>query len=413
MDKVFAIVTLVNNTVIRAVQSPLDSGRLPYHVFCWSRRAGHWTGVGIGEQVRTPQRVLNAATRAMLNNAGKSSGAQVVMDPNAVEPADTDTRIVGDKLWYLRNGATTDDVRKVFAAFNWPNTTAQLMTVVDFALKMFEEQSNIPLVTQGQSGKTTPDTFSGQQLQDNNANQLLRSVGYALNDQITTPLVDMFYEWLMLDEGVPNDEKGDYKVDTSGALALIEKAMKDKFFMSLLGMDPMRMQAFGIDPRKVFAEAARVNRLAPAEVQHDEETQKKIDSQPPPPPVEMQVAQLRAASAEKIAQSRDQLAGQKNQNDLDRDTAYNNSLSERARTDRELGIEELRLKLRILETQERMSLQDAKVKVFDTTAKLQVQKELSAQDIAAALHKHHNPPPVITPPTEPAGRAQDGQAFEA
>ena len=49
---------------------------------------------------------------------------------------------------------------------------------------------------------------------------LLRNVGFGLNDTVTTPLVDAFYEWLLLDPDVPDDEKGDYQVDTSGALAI-------------------------------------------------------------------------------------------------------------------------------------------------------------------------------------------------
>jgi hypothetical protein len=45
--------------------------------------------------------------------------------------------------------------------------------------------------------------------------------------------------------------------------------------------------------------------------------------------------------------------------------------------------------------------------------KLRTQKELSFTDNAIELHKHHNPPPVINPPTEPAGKAKPGKAFQA
>jgi hypothetical protein len=41
----------------------------------------------VGEQVKTPQQICNAATRALLNNAARSSGSQVVVDAEAVMPA--------------------------------------------------------------------------------------------------------------------------------------------------------------------------------------------------------------------------------------------------------------------------------------------------------------------------------------
>jgi hypothetical protein len=66
--------------VVRATINPLDSGSFPYHSVPWQRRAGHWAGIGVGEQIRMPQKMINAATRAMLNNAGKSSGSQIVVD---------------------------------------------------------------------------------------------------------------------------------------------------------------------------------------------------------------------------------------------------------------------------------------------------------------------------------------------
>ena len=415
-DTVFAIITLVNDTVIRAVLNPLESGRLPYQVFCWSRRAGHWAGVGVAEQVAVPQLILNGASRAMLNNAAASAGSHVIMDDNAVDPAAAgDYRLgVGDKLWFLRKGAVTDDVRKVFASFQWPNTTAQLMTIIEWAFKLFEEHSSIPLITQGQSGDTTPDTFSGQQLQDNNANQLLRDVGFALNDQITTPLVDQMYEWLLLDETVPNDEKGDYQVDTSGAMAIIEKALSEQRMPMLLQMSTN--PAYGLNPKLCAEGVIRNWRMVPAQFQYTAAELEQMAQQPPPEDPAIQAAKIRAESAEKIAQSRDQLAGQRNAADIDRDTKYNESLAARDQANAQLKLEELRLKVRLAEleyaAQERISLQEAKVKLADTSMKLTTTKELAALKTDAASKGEPTPKPVISPVIEPAGRADEGRSFE-
>ncbi len=407
VDEVQAIVTIVNDRVIRATLPMLQSERLPYRVFNWRRRAGHWAGVGVAEQIKTPQKIVNAATRAMMNNAGMSAGSQIVSIAGALTPADNNNKVTPDKQWWLDPASGIDDVRKAFAAFEWPNKTPQLMSVVEYGFKLAEEHSSIPLITQGQSGKTTPDTFGGQQLQDNNANQLLRDVGFGLNDTVTTPMVDDFYEWLLLDPEVPDDEKGDFQVDTSGALAIIEKALQDQFIPQLVAAskDP----AYDLHPGRCMEALLRSKRLSPAQFQLTESEKEAKAQQPPPVPPQIEAAKIRAASAEKIAQEQIALAAQRNQNDLDRDTAYQQSLNERGQANDALKIEELRLKVRLAELEyanrQQISLQEAKVKLATETMGIQAQFKLAGMDGKG--------PEVATPPTEPPGRADPGEAYQS
>ena len=408
VDEVQAVVTLVNDRVVRAIRPVLESDNLPYRVFNWRRRAGHWAGVGVAEQVKTPQKVVNAATRAMLNNAGMSAGSQIVSIMGALIPADGSNKITPDKLWWLdpASAAGIDDVRKAFAAFEWPNRTPQLMSIVEYGFKLAEEHSSIPLITQGQSGDTTPDTFGGQQLQDNNANQLLRDVGFGLNDTVTTPLVDDFYEWLLLDPDVPDDEKGDYQVDTSGALAIIEKALQDQFIPQLVAAskDP----AYELHPGRCMEAMLRSKRLSPEQFQLTEAEKEAKAKQPPPKAPAVEAAEIRANAQVQVAQSRDQLMVEKIRVDTDRDTMHLQAQTERTAMEREGTLEELRLRERIAllqyATQERISLQEAKVALARDTMKLQVQKELAGADGEG--------PQVATPPTEPEGRAAPGRAYQ-
>ena len=408
VDEVQAVVTLVNDRVVRAIRPVLESDNLPYRVFNWRRRAGHWAGVGVAEQVKTPQKVVNAATRAMLNNAGMSAGSQIVSIMGALIPADGSQKITPDKLWWLdpASAAGIDDVRKAFAAFEWPNKTPPLMSIVEYGFKLAEEHSSIPLITQGQSGDTTPDTFGGQQLQDNNANQLLRDVGFGLNDTVTTPLVDDFYEWLLLDPDVPDDEKGDYQVDTSGALAIIEKALQDQFIPQLVAAskDP----AYDLHPGRCMEALLRSKRLSPEQFQLTEAEKEAKAKQPPPKAPAVEAAEIRANAQVQVAQSRDQLMVEKIRVDTDRDTMHLQAQTERTAMEREGTLEELRLRERIAllqyATQERISLQEAKVALARDTMKLQVQKELAGADGEG--------PQVATPPTEPEGRAAPGRAYQ-
>jgi len=198
-EDVFALVTVVNDCVVRATINPLDSGRLPYNVVAWSRRAGSWAGVGISEQVAMPQRMCNASTRSLLNNAGFSAGVQIVMNKGVVTPADGNYAITPNKIWYI-TGEPTDqnlDATKVFNAVIIPNVGDQLMKIVEYAFRLAEEASNIPVLAQGQTGERMPDTFGAAELLNSNANTLLRDIGYSYDDGITEPMIHAFYEWFV------------------------------------------------------------------------------------------------------------------------------------------------------------------------------------------------------------------------
>ncbi|MFZ0709621.1 MAG: hypothetical protein WAM53_06235, partial [Terrimicrobiaceae bacterium] len=276
--EVYCIVTLINDSVVRAAINPLDSGEFPYHSMPWQRRDRHWAGVGVAEQMRAPQRITNASLRALLNNAGISAGVQLIIDEAAIRPADGNMVITPNKIWYKTNDGPVD-VRQAFMAIEIPNVTQPMMEIITMGERFAEETTSIPLITQGQSGATTPDTFGAAQLQNNNANQLLRSIGYAFDDYITEPVVRQYYEWLLLDTDVPNEEKGEYQIDAHGSIALVERAIQDQSIaqMGNMAANPI----YGIDPKKWAKLFLKSKRLSPEEVQYTEEEQAKLDAAPP------------------------------------------------------------------------------------------------------------------------------------
>jgi hypothetical protein len=288
-EEVCAIVEMVNDTVIRAIINPLDSGAFPYRVMSWSRRAGHWAGEGVGEKMFMPQRAVNASTRAMFNNAGVASGVQIVLSQQGITPADGVWQITPNKLWYATGDAA--DVAKAFALFTIPDIQQQLQAIIEYGMKLAEEQTGIPLVTQGQVGQTTPQTFGQAELQNDNAHVWLRSIGKRYDDLITEPLVNDFYEWLLLDPSVPNDEKGDYRVNAQGSSAMVERAIQEQTWPALLNASAN--PAYKINPAKVVAEWLKSKRINPRDVQYTEDEQKQMDAQPPAPPVQVMVEQQR------------------------------------------------------------------------------------------------------------------------
>lgn len=414
VESVHAIVTLVNDTPIRVTVNPLESGRFPYRVGCWRPREGFWAGIGVAEQLSFPQRLINAAVRAGMANAAKSAGSIVVINDQMLRPMDTRWALTPDKLFGTTSEYTVDDVRKAMHVFQIPNVTPAIMQWVELALRLAEESTNIPLITQGQSGKDTPDTFGGQQLQDNNAMQLLRDVGYGIAEDISNPLGGDLYEWLLLDPDIPPEEKGDAQIDANAAMAMVEKALNDQAVLMMfpLVQDP----ECGFDKREYAKQWMRIKRLNPGDMMMTDEAYEARKKQPPPPPPQIAAAQIRAQSAEKIAAGNQNLQAQRNAQDLDRDVLYEQSLVAREQIAGSRAENELQMKWQIamLEyaRENKINLQDAKVELAKLSMELRMTEKLAALKTDPASHDKPTVKPVATPPVEPPGKADEGRSYE-
>ena len=395
-EQVYGIVTMINDSVVKATANPLDSGEFPYHAMPWQRRTGSWAAVGIGEQIATPQKMLTAAVRAMLDNAGISAGGQIVIDTGVITPADGEMGMSPHKIWYMNGDSEKLNVNEAFGLFKIDNVTAELMEIVNLAMRLGEESTSIPLITQGQSGPTTPDTFGAAQLQNNNANQLLRSIGYTFDDHITEPETRQYYEWLLLDPDVPDDEKADWTVDAHGSNALVEQALQNQFIPTLASL--VLNPAYGFSPKKWAEMLVRANKLQPKDFQYTEEEQARIDAVPPPAAPAIEVAKIRAAT--------DAQAMQTDTANADKKLSVESTIAlHTLKQTHEEALLEYALKHSI-------SIADVKSELAQTAMKLQTEERLNAANAAVDLHKHHNPPPAPKqrPAVQAPGRARNGQA---
>ena len=395
MTSPMMICSMVNDTVIRGVLHPLQSGTFSYKAVPWFMRADHWAGKGVGEQIYAGQTLFNAAMRAWIDNAGHSSGPQIVVDKVCIRPADGHWIITPHKIWEKLGDADTNDVAEAFQSYSFPNVGAALEALAMFALKICEECSNIPLITQGQSGDTTPDTLGATQLQNSNANQMLRSVADNFDDYATEPIVLDFYEWLLMDPHVPNSAKRDFKLNAHGSAALVERHIQNQVVQGMFQLVPN--PAYRIDPKKLLEEYLRGNKLTPASFQYSQEEQDRLDSTPPAKDIKLQVAELMA-----------QVQMMKAKLDTDRDRVYVEAESARTQIERDTRLAELEAKTRLemlkYANERQVSIQEVNAEIAQTVMRLQTQKELASKERHAEQ--------VAVPGTEPPGRAKPGHAFE-
>jgi hypothetical protein len=164
-----ALVTMVNRASCGRRSTHLTHGSYPYDVMVWRPRANHWTGIGVARQMRTPQRIVVAGTRNLMDNAGLAAGPMIVMKQGQLSPADGVMGFGPRKIWYIAEDA--DEVlaaKDAIGVVKIDMLVTELMEIVQFGLKLAEDVTGMPLMLQGQQGKA-PDTVGGMMLLHNNA----------------------------------------------------------------------------------------------------------------------------------------------------------------------------------------------------------------------------------------------------
>ncbi|MEA1991458.1 MAG: hypothetical protein U9N58_04575, partial [Thermodesulfobacteriota bacterium] len=397
-----AIVTLINDTPIKAFLNPDDMGDFPYDVVPWQNVQGCWYGIGIARQGRTPQDMFNASGRALMDNSGLSASPMLVVRDRDIRPADGSWGLNRGKIWLATENADMRSIKDVFHAVNIPSMQAELLGNMQEARRMMEEVTGIYFIMQGQQGDA-PDTVGGMQILNRNSFVFFRRFARVFDGCITEPHIRRYYEWLM--EYGEDDEKGDMQIEAIGSTALVEREI---YAMQAMGMLQLSLNpAFGLDPEKASDEVLKAQRFNPDKWKLDDEKKAQMAQQPPPPVPQVEAARIRAETDLRQTKMNNDLKAYAIKQDTDRDTVYSAGIARRDKTNAQLKLQELMLRkdLAILEHSSKsgMSLDKIKADLAQTAMKLNLQERLSTSGIGGE---------VLKPPVEPAGRAPDGKSFQ-
>lgn len=287
-----AIVVFCNDRPIKSLLNPLDTGDLPYDVFCWEKVDLSPFGVGIPYLMRYAQRTINAAWRALLDNMGVSAGPQIVASRSII-PADGRYEITGRKLWFAESGQDADKAFKVFAI---PSMQAELQAIIKLAMDFADAETALPQLAQGEQGNA-PETVGGMTLLMNAANTVLKRLARAFDDDVTKPHIRRYYDWMM--QYHPDDSvKGDMQVAARGSTALVQRDIRNQSMDTVIAASTHPVFGQFLDHKKLFRSYLEAKSITPDSVLLDDATieanqQKAAQAQPPKSPQE-KVAEIRA-----------------------------------------------------------------------------------------------------------------------
>lgn len=390
-QKIDAEVTMVNNQVIKAILNPLDTGEFPYDLMVMQRRADMPWGIGIAGMIRIPQRMVNAAARNMMTNAGVAGGPQLVIKGGLIEPENGRWEIAPLKVWVAGEEADLEHLDNAFRFVKVDMVQAELQNIIMLGLKMAEDVTGLPMILQGQMGQKAPDTLGGMTMLQNNASSVLRRIAKLFDDLVTTPQVRRAYRYL-LQYGEDDEEKGDFQIDARGSSALFERDQQNQNILQWA--QTVRDPVFGLDPKQWAEQALQAQRLDPKKFQFkDDQWQKIVEqmSQGEQDP-RLAVAQLRGEFDARLKTMDQQFESLENEKDRQL-TLVVEAMHAEIEQARMVGAREV-------------NWDSLKQRLTDTVIKVRSQERLAG--FKGALPA----PEVATPAAEPPGRAQDGHAFQ-
>lgn len=405
-EPINAIVVMVNDTVIKGIESPLKNYGYPFDVMVWKRVAGQPFGAGVAREGRAAQKTVLASFRTLMENMGLSSMPMLALLKSALIPAENGNySIHKGKRWYINEDSGVRNANEAIQPIIIPPMQKELTEMIQLGMKMMEDATGITFLMQGQQG-SAPDTVGGMQMMLQNSSTVLRNVARIYDQKVTIPNIQRYYGWLLMYGD--DDMKADLQIEATGASSLVEREIQAMFMPQILQMVSTNPGLEG-SPKKAFQEWLKSMKFEPSKFDMDEQEKQAMAQQQPPVDPRVQVEQMRTEKDMQIAQLKAQIDQMRIQKDTDRDALYSQGVSERNQITYQSHIEELQLKkdLAMLEyaTKQNMQLEDIKAKLSDSAMKLSVQKQLANIDTRPAKQ-------VITPPSEPPQQAPKGQAFQ-
>lgn len=411
-----ACVVMINDRPIKVCLNTLDTGELPYDFFQWTSITDSPWGVGLPRIMMWLQRIITAAWRAMMDNAGDSSGANIVIA--GLEPADGRMEITGKKIWTYDGDEQDLDVNKLFAQFQIENNQNKLEAIIELALKFLDMETLVPMIFQGEQQKI-PDTLGATNIMVDSNNVAIRSRTKQFDDQVTDPHLTRYYHWNM--QYNDNDKiKGDFTVDARGASVLLQKDQQAQTLQQVFSLKADPDVNLIVDWEKAIKQLFAA--LGLDVLKSDEEykrAKKQMEEQPPPSDPRIETAKIKSETEIKKAEMTD--VSDREEIEAKRVSASEELQVKADEAERQrqhdFSMQDMQLRIKMMEfaSRENISLSQVKAKLsseaMKNKTKIKTDTDKLKVQIALTDKEGKAPGGIANPIVEPVGKADDGKSF--
>jgi hypothetical protein len=282
-----AVVWFCEGRLLKYGPPLLETGDPVYSVFSFEADDTNIFGFGVPFLMRDSQDAMNAAWRMTMDNAGLSVGPQIVVNRELVEPMNGLWDLEPRKLWAKTKNLPYPTT--AFEAYHIDSRQAELANIIQMAQSFADDETNMPLIAQGELGSAPRQTAQGMSMLMNSVNVVFRRAVKTFDDEITVPNIRRAYDWNMAFS--PKEIiKGDFEVDARGSSVLLVRELQAQNLMTMAlqfsshpVLGPLT-NVPGMYRKLVQAHMLPADELVKSDIDLEIEAQKRAKEPPPPDP---------------------------------------------------------------------------------------------------------------------------------
>ncbi len=198
--------------IMQPFENPYPDGKRPYH-FAYLEKIPHESnGIGIPENLRDAQMMINSATRCFIDN--KALSANVVLAGNSKALAPGQNKSLTPGKWFELADHVVD-ARQALQSIIIPDVGDGLLDLINLFERFADEESGQPKIMQGETSRNDPKTAYAFSRLIENANKQIGQMIANTDEGHTEPIVTGLYHWLMA-TSTDEDIKGDFTCKATG-----------------------------------------------------------------------------------------------------------------------------------------------------------------------------------------------------
>ena len=288
-----AVIWFAQDRILKFALKP-TRGTL-YSVVRMERSEGSMFGIGVPEMMQDPQSALNAVFRMMMDNAALSGMPVMILDRDALEPANdpTDFSILPGKVFFKVGQTEGAPIEPVAVE----GSIEQLKFLMELSLRFCDDETRLPLITQGEAGTFARQTAHGMSLLVNAVNIVFKAAAVRFDREFTLPNVRRLYDWNMEFNDDPAI-KGDMEVRALGSSVLLVRETQAQNMLMILNMALSNPEAAArVRVTEMLRSLMQTIQLDDASLIVSDEELEAMRQQPPPPDpnveLKLQIEQVR------------------------------------------------------------------------------------------------------------------------
>ncbi|MCC5904043.1 MAG: hypothetical protein JJT87_19200 [Halomonas sp.] len=297
---------------VRINRDPLE--RRQYHKSSYQPVPGSFWGQGIPELMADIQDVCNATARSLVNNLAISSGPQVEVYEDRLQPQEDPTNIYPWKIWRTKDSQVTGNNAAV--RFYQPSSNAaELLAVYDQFERRADDATNIPRYTYGnESVGGAGNTASGLSMLMESANKGIKDAIRHIDRGVMRRVIEALWLHNMQYSDDPSI-KGDCNVVARGSSAMLIREQTNHLRQQFLQLtqNEIDMGILGMEGRRKLlnsvADKLDMPGLVPSYEEMEQNLAEQQQAQQAQMEAQMQLEQAKAQGEMAVKQAQAQKYG--------------------------------------------------------------------------------------------------------